>query len=248
MKVICVVNHKGGVGKTTSVVNIGAGLALAGAKVLLVDVDAQCNLSESVGLVRKEPNIYTALIGRKDLPIYPIKKNLDAVPASLALAKADMEMAGFISRETLLADLIEPFKKNYDFILIDSPPSLGILTINALAAADEVFIPLEAEFLAYRGLDSIVEIIDMVRKINKKLKIGGVFMTKFNKSRSLTKLIRTEVENAFGKVLFESVVRVNVSLAEAPSVGKDIFEYAPDSNGAADYRDLVKEILERSKS
>jgi chromosome partitioning protein len=248
MKVICVVNHKGGVGKTTSVVNIGAGLALAGAKVLLIDVDAQCNLSESVGLVRKEPNIYTALISRKNLPIYNIKQNLDAVPASLALAKADMEMAGFISRETLLADLIEPVKKNYDFIIIDSPPSLGILTINALAAADEVFIPLEAEFLAYRGLDSIVEIIDMVRKINKKLKIGGVFMTKFNTSRTLTRLIRTEVEGVFGKVLFDNVVRVNVALAEAPSVGKDIFEYAPDSNGAADYREIVKELLQRSKS
>ena len=249
MKTICIVNHKGGVGKTTSVTNIGAGLALAGARVLLVDIDAQCNLSESCGLVRQVPNIYTSITQRVSLPIYNVKPNLDVVPSSLDLVKAEIEISAVMSRESILRKLIDAVKPNYDFILIDSPPSLGLLTVNALTAADEVIIPLEAEFLAYRGLDSIVFAIDLTKEnTNPNLKIGGVFLTKYNKSRSLTKSIREEVSKYFGDVLFDTVIRVNVALAEAPSSGKDIFEYAPESNGAADYAALVKEIIERSKS
>ena len=248
MKVICIVNHKGGVGKTTSVANIGAGLALAGARVLLIDIDAQCNLSESFGLVRQTPNIYTSMTQRAALPIYHIKPNLDVVPSSLELVKAEIEISAVMSRESILRKLLEPIKAQYDFVLIDSPPSLGLLTVNALTAADEVIIPLEAEFLAYRGLDSIVFAIDLTKEnTNPALKIGGVFLTKYNKSRSLTTSIREEVSKYFGDVLFNTVIRVNVALAEAPSNGKDIFEYAPDSNGATDYAELVKEILERAK-
>jgi chromosome partitioning protein len=249
LKTICIVNHKGGVGKTTSVANIGAGLALAGAKVLLIDIDAQCNLSESFGLVRQVPNIYTSITQRTPLPIYSVKPNLDVVPSSLELVKAEIEISAAMSRESILRKLLDAVKSKYDFVLIDSPPSLGLLTVNALTAADEVIIPLEAEFLAYRGLDSIVFAIDLTKEnTNPALKIGGVFLTKYNKSRSLTKSIREEVGKYFGDVLFETVIRVNVALAEAPSNGKDIFEYAPDSNGAADYADLVKEILKRAQS
>ena len=248
MKVICIVNHKGGVGKTTSVANIGAGLALAGARVLLIDIDAQCNLSESFGLVRQTPNIYTSMTQRAALPIYHIKPNLDVVPSSLELVKAEIEISAVMSRESILRKLLEPIKAQYDFVLIDSPPSLGLLTVNALTAADEVIIPLEAEFLAYRGLDSIVFAIDLTKEnTNPALKIGGVFLTKYNKSRSLTTSIREEVSKYFGDVLFNTVIRVNVALAEAPSNGKDIFEYAPESNGATDYAELVKEILARAK-
>ena len=228
-----IVNHKGGVGKTTSVANIGAGLALAGARVLLIDIDAQCNLSESFGLVRQTPNIYTSMTQRAALPIYNIKPNLDVVPSSLELLKAEIEISAVMSRESILRKLLEPIKAQYDFVLIDSPPSLGLLTVNALTAADEVIIPLEAEFLAYRGLDSIVFAIDLTKKnTNPALKIGGVFLTKYNKSRSLTTSIREEVSKYFGDVLFNTVIRVNVALAEAASNGKDIFEYAPESNGA----------------
>jgi chromosome partitioning protein len=249
LKTICIVNHKGGVGKTTSVANIGAGLALAGAKVLLIDIDAQCNLSESFGLVRQVPNIYTSITQRTPLPIYSVKPNLDVVPSSLELVKAEIEISAAMSRESILRKLLDAVKSKYDFVVIDSPPSLGLLTVNALTAADEVIIPLEAEFLAYRGLDSIVFAIDLTKEnTNPALKIGGVFLTKYNKSRSLTKSIREEVGKYFGDVLFETVIRVNVALAEAPSNGKDIFEYAPDSNGAADYADLVKEILKRAQS
>ena len=249
MKTICIVNHKGGVGKTTSVASIGSGLALAGAKVLLIDIDAQCNLSESFGLVRQVPNIYTSITQRTALPIYSVKPNLDVVPSSLDLVKAEIEISSVMSRESILRKLIEPLRAKYDFIIIDSPPSLGLLTVNALTAANEVIIPLEAEFLAYRGLDSIVFAIDLTKEnTNPELKIGGVFLTKYNKSRTLTKSIREEVSKYFGDVLFNTVIRVNVALAEAPSNGKDIFEYAPESKGASDYSDLVKEILQRAQS
>ena len=249
MKTICIVNHKGGVGKTTSVASIGSGLALAGAKVLLIDIDAQCNLSESFGLVRQVPNIYTSITQRTALPIYSVKPNLDVVPSSLDLVKAEIEISAVMSRESILRKLIEPLRAKYDFIIIDSPPSLGLLTVNALTAANEVIIPLEAEFLAYRGLDSIVFAIDLTKEnTNPELKIGGVFLTKYNKSRTLTKSIREEVSKYFGDVLFNTVIRVNVALAEAPSNGKDIFEYAPESKGASDYADLVKEILQRAQS
>ena len=246
---MCIVNHKGGVGKTTSVASIGSGLALAGAKVLLIDIDAQCNLSESFGLVRQVPNIYTSITQRTALPIYSVKPNLDVVPSSLDLVKAEIEISSVMSRESILRKLIEPLRAKYDFIIIDSPPSLGLLTVNALTAANEVIIPLEAEFLAYRGLDSIVFAIDLTKEnTNPELKIGGVFLTKYNKSRTLTKSIREEVSKYFGDVLFNTVIRVNVALAEAPSNGKDIFEYAPESKGASDYADLVKEILQRAQS
>jgi chromosome partitioning protein len=248
MTTICIVNHKGGVGKTTSVVNIGAGLALTGKKVLLVDIDPQANLSESFGLVRLRPSIYDSLVSDIPLPVHSIKPKLDVVPASLELAMADLEIAGEMSRESLLKDLLEPLKAQYDFILIDCPPSLGVLTLNALVAANDVFIPLEAEFLAYRGIDSIVGVIDKVkRKLNKTLKISGVFMTKYNKQRILTKNIREEVSKYFGDVVFDTTIRVSVALAESPAHAKDVFDYAPDSHGAEDYKDLVIEILKRYK-
>jgi chromosome partitioning protein len=248
MRTICIVNHKGGVGKTTSVVNIGAGIAITGKKVLLIDIDPQSNLSESFGLVRVKPSIYESFVDEKPIPIHQVKENLFVVPASLELAMVDLEIAGEMSRESLLKEIIEPIKNQYDFILIDCPPSLGLLTINALVAADTVFIPLEAEFLAYRGIDSIVGIIDKVKKkLNKTLTIGGVFMTKFNKQRILTKSIQEEVFKYFGDVLFKTTIRVNVALAESPANAKDVFEYAPNSNGAEDYKDLVVEILKRYK-
>jgi chromosome partitioning protein len=248
MPIISILNHKGGVGKTTSVVNIGAGIALTGKKVLLIDIDPQSNLSESFGLIRIKPSIYESFVDELPIPVHRVKDNLNVVPASLELAMVDLEIAGEMSRESLLKDIIEPVKNQYDFIFIDCPPSLGLLTINALVASDAVFIPLEAEFLAYRGIDSIVGIIDKVKKkLNKSLTIGGVFMTKFNKQRILTKSIQDEVSKYFEEVLFKTVIRVNVALAESPANAKDVFDYAPNSNGAEDYKDLVIEILKRYK-
>ena len=246
MKTICVVNHKGGVGKTTSVVNIGAGLALHGKRVLLIDIDPQTNLSESVGITNPEVSIYDSFSTGKSAPVIKIKENLDIIPSSLGLAGTELEIASRMARETVLKRILAPLKKDYDYALIDCPPSLGLLTINGLVASDEVYIPLEAEFLAYWGIDTIVGIIETVKShFNESLMISGVFLTKFNKQRILTKSIRDEVNKFFGDVLFDSTIRVNVALAESPANGKDIFEYAPDSKGAEDYRNLVKEILKR---
>ncbi len=247
MKTICLLNHKGGVGKTTSVACIGAGLALRGKRVLLIDLDPQTNLTESMG-VREHPlSIYDAMSAGKPLPIVVVKENLSVVPSALNLAGLELEIAARMARETVLRRLIEPLKKQFDYAIIDCPPSLGLLTINGLVAADEVFIPLEAEFLAYRGIDTIVGIIETVRThFNPNLFISGVFLTKYNRQRILTRSIKEEVSQYFGNVLFENTIRVNVALAEAPANGKDIFEYAPDSNGAEDYLALVDEFLVRN--
>lgn len=248
MATICIVNHKGGVGKTTSVANIGAGLNKLGKRVLLVDLDPQCNLSDSFGFARPPLSIYDALRDGKPAPVVTIREGFDLIPASLDLAGLELEIASRLSRETLLKRTLAPLKKSYDFIIIDSPPSLGLLTINGLIAADEVIIPLEAEFLAYRGIDSIVGIIENVKlHFNENLFISGVFLTKYNRQRILTKSIRDEVYRYFGDVLLQSNIRVNVALAEAPANGQDVINYAPDSKGAEDYMNLVEEYLNRPK-
>ncbi len=246
MITICLLNHKGGVGKTTSVASIGAGLALRGKRVLVIDLDPQTNLTESMGVKDNPLSIYDAMSSGKPLPIVSIKENLSVVPSALNLAGLELEIAARMARETILRRLVEPLKTQFDYVLIDCPPSLGLLTINGLVAADEVIIPLEAEFLAYRGIDTIVGIIETVRThFNPKLFISGVFLTKFNRQRILTKSIREEVSQYFGDVLFENTVRVNVALAEAPANGQDIFTYAPTSNGAEDYLAIVDELLKR---
>lgn len=247
MKTICLVNHKGGVGKTTSVACIGAGLALRGKRVLLIDLDPQTNLTDSMGVKEAPLSIYDAMSREKSLPIVSVKPNLSIVPAALHLAGLELEIASRMARETILRRLIEPLKKQFDYAIIDCPPSLGLLTINGLVAADEVFIPLEAEYLAYRGIDTIVGIINNVRThFNPNLFISGVFLTKYNRQRILTRSIKEEVAQYFGSVLFENNIRVNVALAEAPANGKDIFEYAPESNGAEDYLAIVDELLKRN--
>ncbi len=246
MKTICLLNHKGGVGKTTSVACIGAGLALRGKRVLVIDLDPQTNLTESMGVKDHPLSIYDAMSSGKPLPIVSVKENLSVVPSALNLAGLELEIASRMARETILRRLIEPLKTKFDYAVIDCPPSLGLLTINGLVAADEVIIPLEAEFLAYRGIDTIVGIIETVRThFNPNLFISGVFLTKYNRQRILTKSIREEVSQYFGGVLFVNTVRVNVALAEAPANGQDIFTYAPESKGAEDYLAIVDELLSR---
>jgi len=244
MQKIAIVNHKGGVGKTTSAINLAAGLALKGKRVLLVDSDPQSNLTESFGIFSPEKDLYASFSKGDPLPIVALKKNLWLVPSSLDLAGVELEIASRIARERILLELIDRVTGSYDYCIIDCPPSLGLLTLNALVAANEVYIPMEAEFLAYRGIDSIVGIINQVKKhLNPQLEIRGVFFTKFNEKRVLTKEIKEQIEGFFGKNLMKTQVRVNVALAEAQSSGKDIFDYDPASNGAADYAELVQEIL-----
>ena len=229
-KVISISNHKGGVGKTTSVINIGAGLNKLGKKVLLIDLDPQANLSQSLGLIDQERNIYGAIRGEYKLQPIEILKGLDVVSSTLDLSGAEVELSSEAGREYILRELIDPIKGSYDYILIDSPPSLGLLTINAFTASDEVFIPLQAQYLALQGLSKLVEVIEKIKKrLNKGLKVGGVFITQYDSRKVLNRDVVATIKAHFKDEVFKTKVRDNVALAEAPSGGVDIFRYQPKS-------------------
>ena len=243
-KVISISNHKGGVGKTTSAINIGAGLNKLGKKILLIDLDPQANLSQSLGLIEPELNIYGALRGEyKPHPI-EILKGLDVIPSTLDLSGAEVEMSGEAGREYILKEVIEPLRAYYDFILIDSPPSLGLLTINSFTASDLVFIPLQAQYLALQGLTKILEVIEKIKKrLNKELRVGGVFITQYDSRKVLNRDVVATIQAHFKDEVFKTKIRDNIALAEAPAQGLDIFRYQPKSKGAEDYLALCKEII-----
>jgi chromosome partitioning protein len=244
MKIIAVINHKGGTGKTTSTLNIGAGLARANKKTLLIDIDPQSNLTEGLGLRDVKTSIYDSIKDDVALPIQNIAENLDLVPSSLDLLGAEIELVSRLGRETILKRLLKNVGEKYDYVLIDCAPALGMLTVNALVAADTVLIPLEAEYFAYRGIDRLVSIISDVRThYNEGLTIGGVFITKINPRRVITEQITESIKKYFNDKLFDTSIRINVALVEAQLKGVDVFEYAPASNGALDYANLTEEII-----
>lgn len=252
-KVITISNHKGGVGKTTSAINIGAGLFIQNKRVLLIDLDPQANLTQSLGIKEPELTIYGALRGDyKPQPI-PIGGNpyepnayLHLIPSTLDLSGAEVEMSGEAGREYILREIIEPLRTNYDYIIIDSPPSLGLLTINSLTASDEILIPLQAQYLALQGLTKLLEVVDKIKKrLNRELKVGGVFLTQFDKRKVLNKDVLETIEAHFKDLVFKTKIRDNIALAEAPSKGLDIFSYQPKSYGAEDYLALSKEVLRK---
>jgi chromosome partitioning protein len=247
-KLISVANHKGGVGKTTSAINIGAGLNKLGKKVLLIDLDPQANLSQSLGFINQERNIYGAIRGESSLDPMEVIEGLDIIPSTLDLSGAEIELSGEAGREYILKELIEPLRSSYDYIFIDTPPSLGLLTINSFTASDEVFIPLQAQYLALQGLTKLIEIIDKIKaRLNKGLKVGGVLITQYDKRKILNRDVVATIQTHFKEAVFRTVIRDNVSLAEAPTQGADIFRYSPKSYGAEDYLSLCKEILKRHK-
>jgi len=247
-KVISISNHKGGVGKTTSAINIGAGLNKLGKRVLLIDLDPQANLSQSLGLIEPERNIYGALRGEYKLEPLAIVKGLDVIGSTLDLSGAEVEMSGEAGREYILRELIEPIRNNYDYILIDSPPSLGLLTINSFTASDEIFIPLQAQYLALQGLAKLTEVIEKIKKrLNKELSIGGVFITQYDSRKVLNRDVVATIQAHFKDVVFKTIIRDNIALAEAPAQGLDIFRYNAKTNGAEDYLSLSKEIIKRHK-
>lgn len=244
MKIIAVINHKGGTGKTTSALNIGAGLARLNKKTLLVDIDPQSNLTEGLGLRDVDTSIYHSIKNDTPLPVKTISEYLDIIPSSLDLLGAEIELVSRLGRETILKRLLKPLAGKYDYVLIDCAPALGMLTVNALVAADTVMIPLEAEYFAYRGIDRLVSIISDVRThYNEDLTIGGVFITKINPRRVITEQITGSIKKYFEDKLFDTSIRINVALVEAQLKGTDVFQYAPASNGAIDYSNLVDEIL-----
>ncbi|MBO4771604.1 MAG: ParA family protein [Bacteroidales bacterium] len=244
--IIAISNHKGGVGKTTSTVNIGAGLALTGHKVLLIDMDPQSNMTQSYGISNAEVSVYEVLKGEAEARTMEAFPNLDILPSSLDLSGAEMELINEAGREYLLKDAIAGIKDKYDYILIDCPPSLGLLTINALTAATEVYIPLQAHYLAIKGLTKIIDVIGKVKKrLNKDVEITGVFVTQFDKRKVLHRDVVETIYTYFQEKLFNSRIRDNIALAEAPSQGMDIFHYDNTCKGAEDYKNLVEEIMER---
>ena len=245
-------NQKGGVGKTTSVVNIAAYLSARQARVLLVDADPQANATSSLGLTPGDAHLslYDVVINQTDIfqVIQPTsRKNLDILPSTAALAGAEVEMIQVIAREQLLTKALELAAEAYDFILIDTPPSLGLLTINALSAAkDGVIIPVQCEYLALEGLSQLINTINLVQaSINPDLHIAGVILTMYDKRTNLSAQVLQEVKAHFPERAFNTIIPRNVRLSEAPSFGQDILAYAPESIGGQAYRALAEEFLVR---
>lgn len=249
VKIITIANHKGGVGKTTSTASLGMALALNGMRVLLVDLDAQQNLTFTITKEEEpEKSIYDSLVNDEPLPIVRVSENIDLIPASLELARAEIDLATKIAREGILKGLIDEIKDRYDYILIDCPPSLGIITTNALVASDKLYIPLTAEALPLKGLAMLDDVLREVRKrVNPRLELGGVFFTRYN-NRKLNKEVVNLITSRYGDKVCQTKIRENISLAEMPLSGKSIFEYDPKCNGAADYMSLAKELINKDKN
>ena len=247
-KVITVANQKGGVGKTSSTASIGDALAILGKRVLLIDLDAQQNLTFMITHNEEpESSIYDTLVNNAPLPIINVRQNLDIVPASLELARAEIDMASKIAREGILKSALEPHLDNYDYILLDCSPSLGIVVTNALVASDRLYTPLTAEALPMKGLAMLDDVVAEIHsRVNPHLELGGVFFTRFN-NRNLNKEVVKMIEAKYGEKVFKTKIRENISIAEMPLSGQSIYEYSPKSNGAIDYMALAEEIVAREE-
>jgi chromosome partitioning protein len=248
-KTYALANQKGGVGKTTTAINLGAYLALSGMRVLLIDIDPQANATSSLGFDKNDLplSIYDALINNAPITEIILLTDhlcLELVPSTPALAGAEVEIVGLLAREHLLRKAIAPVVERYDYVLIDCPPSLGLLTINALTAAGGIIIPVQCEYLALEGLTQLIHTINLVQdNLNPGLKIRGLLMTMYDTRTNLSRQVVEEVRTHFADKVFDTIIPRNIRLSEAPSHGETILSYDPQSSGGLTYRDLAQELI-----
>ncbi len=250
-RIIAIVNQKGGVGKTTTTINLAAALSLSGKRVLLLDMDPQGNASTGLAISRKlrGVSIYNVLVegtALKEAVKETRVKNLDIVPSHIDLSAAELEIGNQSGRTTKLKTAIEPLSADYDYILIDCPPALGLLTVNALAAANSALVPLQCEFYALEGLSQLLKTVEMAKSsINPKLVIEGVMLTMYDKRNRLSGQVAEDVRTHLGRAVFETIIPRNVRIAEAPSFGQPVMMYDPDCVGSKAYMALADELLSR---
>ena len=249
-RVIAIANQKGGVGKSTTAVNLSSYLGEFGYKTLIVDMDPQSNTTSGIGItdISGKSSIYNVLINGENILQVVTKtqfKNLEAVPSTIQLAGAEVELVSSMKREYKLKEAIEKNKKDYDYIIIDCPPALGLLTVNALSAATEVIIPIQCEYYALEGLGQLINTIKLVKdNLNSDLVIAGALMTMYDPRIKLAEQVITEVRKYFPDKVYKTIIPRNVRLSEAPSYGKPIFSYDPECKGAQAYKSFTKEVIE----
>lgn len=251
-KIVAVANQKGGVGKTTTAINLGASLAEAGVPVLVVDLDPQANATSGLGLSKsREHTIYDVLINEhpiREVIVHSNIQKLDVLPGNITLAGAEVEMVGMLARERLLKTALDEVAEDYKFIIIDCPPSLGLLTLNALTAADSIIVPIQCEYFALEGLSQLMNTVTQVKKhLNAGLEIEGVVLTMFDVRTKLSNQVVNEVKKFFKAKVYRTIVPRTIRLGEAPSFGMPVITYAPESSGAKAYRSLADEVLKDNK-
>lgn len=251
-KIVALANQKGGVGKTTTAINLAASLAVIGEKVLLVDADPQANATSGLGLDINQANIYDCITGEASaadvIQKCPEVKKLDILPSSINLVGAETELLEIEDGQKRMKTILEPLKANYDFILIDCSPSLGLVTLNALVAADSVLIPVQCEYFALEGLGKLLNTIKITKsKLNPDLEIEGFLLTMYDSRLRLANQVATEVREHFGELTFKTIIQRNTRLSEAPSYGKPALLYDASSTGSVNYLNLAKEFIKKNK-
>jgi len=251
-KIISIANQKGGVGKTTTAINVSSLIAAAEKKTLLIDIDPQANSSSGLGISNQNPSVYEVLIGSKrmdEVIINTYMPFMDLLPSNINLVGAEIEMVDFSDREILLKKALNGTRDNYDFIIIDCPPSLGLLTLNSLTASDSVLIPVQCEYFALEGLGQLLNTINIVKQhFNRNLSIEGVLLTMYDSRLKLSQQVAEEVRKYFGDKVYNTVIHRNVRISEAPSFGKPIILYDAVSTGAQNYMALAAEVIERNSN